>query len=177
MLTTIPPPAPGEYLEYYQRYIDKVAHESDAVAVLRRQLPALQELSRLLPPQASFRYAPGKWSVKQVVGHLSDAERIFAYRLLRAARGDQTPLASFDENAYVESANFDARSVEDLGEELIAVRTATLELLGSLDETRLTQTTTASGATVSVRALAFIIAGHTVHHLQILDERYNLEVA
>jgi uncharacterized damage-inducible protein DinB len=177
MPTKIPPPAPGEYLEYYQRYIDKVAHEADALVALRRQLPAIQELSRLLPAQAGFRYAPGKWSVKQVVGHMSDAERIFSYRLLRAARGDETPLASFDENAYVETANFDARSIEDLGEELIAVRASTLELLGSLDEARLTQTTVASGATVSVRALAFIIAGHTVHHLQILDERYKVEVA
>jgi len=177
MLTRIPPPAPGEYLEYYQRYIDKVAHEADAVAALRRQVPSLQELSRLLPERAAFRYAADKWSVKQVVGHLSDAERIFTYRLLRALRGDQTPLASFDENAYVEEANFDARPMQELGDELLAVRAATLALLGSLDESRLTRTTTASGAAVSVRALAFIIAGHTVHHLQILDERYDLEVA
>lgn len=177
MLTRIPPPAPGEYPDYYQRYIDKVAHEADAVAALRRQVPNIQELSRLLPEQAAFRYAPDKWSVKQVAGHLSDAERIFTYRLLRAVRGDQTPLASFDENTYVEQANFDARSMQDLGDELLSVRAATLTLLGSLDEARLTRTTTASGGTVSVRALAFIIAGHTAHHLQILDERYDLEVA
>jgi uncharacterized damage-inducible protein DinB len=176
MLTTISRPQPGEYLEYYQRYIDKVAHESEAVTALKRQVPAIHQLARLTPEQGAFRYADGKWSVRQVIGHLADSERIFVYRLLRAVRGDQGPLPGFDENAFVEHANFDQRTVEDLAGELAAVREATLAMLGTLDESKLAQTTVANNAPVSVRALAFIMAGHTAHHLQILRERYGVTV-
>lgn len=176
MLTRIPRPESGEYLEYYQRYIDKVPHESDAVSALKRQVPAINQLARLTPEQAAFRYADGKWSVRQVIGHLSDAERIFGYRLLRAVRGDQTAIEGFDENRYVEMANFDHRTVEELARELAAVRTSSLALLGSLDDTKLALTTTANNALVSVRALAFIMAGHTAHHLEILRERYSVTV-
>lgn len=176
MLTRIPRPESGEYLEYYGRYIDKVPHEHDAVTALKRQVPAINQLARLTPEQAAFRYADGKWSVRQVVGHLSDAERIFGYRLMRAVRGDQTPIEGFDENMYVAQANFDARPIEDVASELAAVRASTLALLSSLDEAKLTLTTTANNALVSVRALAFIMAGHTAHHLEILRERYSVTV-
>jgi hypothetical protein len=177
MLTRIPRPESGEFLEYYARYIDKVPHEHDAVTALKRQVPAINQLARLTPEQAAFRYADGKWSVRQVVGHLSDAERIFSYRLMRAVRGDRTPIEGFDENMYVETSNFDARPIEELAGELAAVRTATLALVGSLDESKLALTTTANNAVVSVRALAFIMAGHTAHHLEILRERYQVDVA
>jgi uncharacterized damage-inducible protein DinB len=176
MATRIPRPEPGEYLEYYDRYISKVPHDVDAVTALERQLPTINQLARLTPEQAAFRYADGKWSVRQVVGHLSDAERIFCYRLLRAARNDRTAIEGFDENMYVETANFDARAIGDLAGELAAVRAGTLALLASLDEAMLTQTTTANQALVSVRALAYIMAGHTVHHLGILKERYGVDV-
>jgi uncharacterized damage-inducible protein DinB len=167
-------PEAGEYAAAYQVYIDRVAHETDAIAALQRQVPSIGLLERLNPEQEAFRYAEGKWSVRQVIGHLADAERVFAYRLLRAVRGDQTPLASFDENAYVERATFDRRPVADVAGELMAVRRATLALLGSLDASSVERTTVASGHAVSVRALAFIIAGHTAHHFHLLRERYGI---
>jgi uncharacterized damage-inducible protein DinB len=177
MLTRIPRPQSGEYLAYYDRYIALVTHEADAVTALMRQVPSINQLGRLTPEQAAFRYADGKWSVRQVVGHVTDAERIFSYRLLRAVRGDRTPLASFDENSYAETSNFDTRSMENVAGEFAAVRHATLALLGSLDPSRLEYRTVAADNEVSVRALAFIIAGHTVHHLNILRERYGIDVS
>lgn len=176
MANSISRPARGEYAEYYQRYLDKIPDAPDAVALLERQLADIRRLAGLSAGQAASRYAPGKWSVRQVVGHVSDTERIFAYRLLRALRGDQTPLQGFDENRYVDTANFDDRTMADLAGELAAVRTATLALLTSLDPARLEATTVANGATVSVRALAFIIAAHTAHHFQLLSERYGVQV-
>lgn len=176
MQTQIPRPEAGEYLEYYDRYIARVTHEADAVTALERQAATIGALTRLTPEQAAFRYAEGKWSVREVIGHLADTERIFGYRLLRAARGDQTPLPGFDENAYVQTSNFDSRSVDDVAGELAAVRQATLALLGSLDASTLVQKTVANNSLVTVRALAFIIAGHTAHHLQILRERYGIAV-
>lgn len=177
MLTRIPRPEAGEYYEYYDRYIRQVANESDAVAALQRQVAEIDQLARLTPEQAAFRYADGKWSVRQVVGHLADAERIFAYRALRAARGDRSPLPSFDENRYVETANFDGRAMADVANELAAVRQASLALFSTLDPGTLESRTVASDHEVSVRALAFIIAGHTVHHLTILRERYGVAAA
>lgn len=177
MSIRIPRPAAGEYSARAQGYIDSVAHEADVFAALERQVPVIAGLARLTPEQAAFRYGPEKWSVRQVIGHLSDAERVFAYRLLRALRGDKTPLAGFDENVYVETANFDQRSVADLAGELAAVRASTLALLGTLDPSRLELRTVASDTEVSVRALAFIIAGHVAHHLTILRERYNIELS
>ncbi len=176
MSTSISRPQTGEYVAYYDRYITQVAPDAEAVTTLQRQVPSINALAGLTPEQAAFRYADGKWSVRQVVGHLSDAERIFSYRLLRAARGDRTPLPSFDENRYVETANFDHRSIEDLAGEFAAVRQATLGLLGSLDPSMLELRTVASDNEVSVRALAFIMAGHTTHHLTILRERYRMEI-
>jgi uncharacterized damage-inducible protein DinB len=176
MQTRIPRPQTGEYLAYYDRYISQVAHEADAVTALKRQVPLINALARLTPEQAAFRYADGKWSVRQVIGHLSDAERIFSYRLLRAARGDRTPLPSFDENKYVETANFDERPIEEVAGEFAAVRQASLALLGSLNASTLEQRTVAADNEVSVRALAFIMAGHTTHHLEILRERYRIEI-
>lgn len=176
MVTHVPRPEPGEYAEHYADYIKAVEHDRDAIVALERQLPPLRAISTLTPEQAAFRYADGKWSVRQVIGHLSDAERIFSYRLLRIARGDETPLAAFDENRFAEMSNADQRTVAELGDELLWVRGSTLALVQGLDEAALTRMGTASGKPVSVRALAFITAGHTAHHLRVLRERYSVDL-
>ena len=120
------------------------------------------------------RYAPGKWSVKQVVGHLSDNERVYAYRALCFARGDPSPLPNFDENVCAENGGHDARPLRDILGELRTVRAATLSLLGSLDGTALARVGIARGNPVSVRALAWIAAGHVNHHMRVLHERYGI---
>ena len=122
--------------------------------------------------KGDFAYAPGKWTIKQVVGHICDAERIFAYRALRFARGDVAPLPGFDENAWMPAARFDARPLGDLAAELDAVRRATLALLRTFDADALARRGTANNKEISVRALAYVIAGHERHHVGILRERY-----
>ena len=170
----IPRPAPTEYAPHYAGYVDRVP-EGDVLAHLASQIAETRGLLRDLPPgRAVHRYATGKWSVAEVVGHVADAERIFAYRALRFARGDATPLASFDENAYVPAGSFDHRTVADLVDELTAVRHATLALLRGMPDAAFARTGVASGRSVTVRALAYIIAGHERHHVAILRERYGI---
>jgi transposase len=167
-------PAPSEYAPFYAGYVERVP-EGDLLAQLARQLDETRALLGGLPPsRAVHRYAAGKWSVAEVVGHVTDAERIFAYRALRIARGDATPLASFDENAYVPAGSFDRRTLPDLLEELAAVRHATLTLMRGLPAEAWARSGVASGRPVSVGALAYIIAGHELHHVAILRERYGI---
>jgi len=172
---TVSRPEGDEYLEYFGKYIALVKGD-DAVEPLRDQLEDTLRIVRPLDEKrALHRYAPEKWSVKEVLGHLSDAERIFAYRALRIARKDQTPIEGFDENTYVPAGRFDARPLEDLIEDMERVRDATLSLFTGLDEEALTRTGTANGNRISVRAIAWCIAGHELHHRAILIERYGLK--
>jgi len=165
-------PSSDEYAPYFAKYVDLVP-VGDVLEVLAAGARDTRALLGSIPDGRShFRYAPGKWSVREVVGHLSDTERVLAYRMLRIARGDVTPLPGFDENAYVASAEFDARSMEDLLEELYAVRHATLLLVRSLTPGSAARTGMANERSVSARALAWIIAGHELHHRRILEERY-----
>jgi hypothetical protein len=143
------------------------------VETLERQLgETLALLGGLSEEQAGARYEPGKWSVKELVGHVVDTERIFAYRALRFARGDRTPIPGFEQDPYVAGGNFDARTLRDLADEFACVRRATVALLRHLGEDAWRRTGTASDNEVSVRALAHIIAGHELHHLNVLRERY-----
>jgi len=165
-------PAAGEFNEFYGAYIAMVP-DGDVRDHLEHQAA---ETARYIRSRGDAwgmsRYAPGKWSVKEVINHVTDAERIFTYRALRVARGDQTQLASFDENAYVPLANSDARSVTDLLEELAAVRASTVKLVRSFDGAAWARKGNASGHPITVRALAYIVCGHELHHLRILKERY-----
>lgn len=168
----IPRPAPGDYPGFYASYVETLA-DGDVVRMLEEQADDLLELLRALGEDgAGTRYASGKWSVKEVVGHVADAERVFAYRALRFARADATPLPGFDENAYVAAAGFDRRTVADLAEEFADVRRATVKFFCSLDAEALARSGTANGARVTVGALAWIIAGHERHHVRLLRERY-----
>lgn len=171
---TFSPPAEGEYAPFYAGYI-ALAAKGDLLTRLDAQIQEVSGLLRCLSEEEALaRYAPGKWSVKEVAGHLADTERIMAYRALRIARGDATPLAGFDENTFVANANFDARPLSSLVEEWETVRRSTLLLLRGLDGEAAARVGNANGVPITVRALGFIIAGHVAHHLDILRTRYSL---
>jgi uncharacterized damage-inducible protein DinB len=166
-------PQKGDYALYYDKYVALVP-SGEFLEILREQHRAMiRLLSSLTDQQAEFRYAPGKWSIKEVLGHVIDAERIFAYRLLRIARGDQTPLASFEQDGYIQAGNFSARTLTDLLEEFSSVREATITLVRSLDDEAWLRRGIASQKEISVLALAFVIAGHERHHRIVLEERYS----
>jgi len=168
-------PEADEIPPHFVGYISKVT-ESDPVGVLTSQIDVTTGLLRgLSEPDALKRYAPGKWSVKEVVGHLVDTERIMAYRALRIARGDETPLPGFDEKTYVPPAKFDARPLADLIADFRTVRSATLGLFKSFDADAWRRRGTASGKAISVRALGYMIPGHERHHVEILKARYGLK--
>jgi len=172
MPIAIPRPAASEYAPFYARYVAALP-EGELLPLLDAQHDELQSLlAAIAEPRGTHRYAPGKWSIKELVGHLTDTERIFTYRLLCAARGDATPLPGFDENAYVPPAEFDARPLASIAAEAAAVRRATLALLDGLPASAHARQGNANGAPISVRAIAWIIAGHERHHLQVLRERY-----
>ena len=165
-------PASNEYAPYAATYVSRVP-EGDIVDILNRQVPEVMTLLRSIPePQGDYRYAPEKWSIREMVGHLSDAERVFAYRALRFSRGDRTPVEGFDENTYVASAPFTRASLPDLIDELEHVRKSTIHLFANLDEVAMNRSGPANGIEVTVRALAFIIAGHVYHHMNVLNTRY-----
>lgn len=170
-MRAIPAPQHDEYASFYGGYINRVS--GDVRAFLDATHVALHAcLHGLDEARAAARPAPGEWSIKEVIGHLSDTERIFAYRALRFARGDATPLPGFDQDAYVPAGDFNARSLVDLLAEFDAVRAATLELLASLSSDALLRRGTASNNVMSVRAWIYAIAGHEAHHLESLKTVY-----
>jgi uncharacterized damage-inducible protein DinB len=165
-------PDPKEYNAYYGRYISLVP-DGDIVQTLESQWPETKALlCTTQDERGEYRYADGKWSIKEVLGHLIDSERIFAYRALRIARGDATPLPGFEQDDYVKTANSDARSLASLIDEFSAVRRANVLMLQNFDPEAWTRMGTASNNPVSVRALAWIIAGHELHHRSVLKEKY-----
>ena len=167
-------PNESEYAPFYAGYIAKIPAES-LLEILDRQSGQLRDLaSAATPEQQRFRYAPGKWSVREVVGHLIDGERVFGYRAFRISRGDQTPLPGFDENQYVAASGYDQRDLAAIVDEFALVRAANLVLLKGLSEDDWRRTGTANNHPISVRALAFIMAGHVEHHVGILRDRYGL---
>jgi len=169
---TIARPEPGEYAPYYDRYISLVPG-ADILATLdaqRRQMMLL--LSGRDEQDGDLRYAPDKWSAKQVLGHVCDTERVFAYRALRISRGDQTPIEGFEQDDYVKNGPFGRAPLAEIIEDYIAVRRATLTLLRNLDEAAWTRRGVANKNEVTVRALAYLIAGHELHHRKILEEKY-----
>jgi len=165
-------PEPTEYSEFYANYVSKIPG-ADVLSVLESQrLQMLQLFAGRSERDGSFRYAPGKWTVKEVLGHITDTERIFTYRALRIARGDQTPLPGFEQDDFVKNGGFSERTLADLAEEFALVRGASLALFRSFPEGAWARRGIASQKEVTVRALAFITAGHQMHHRIILEERY-----
>ena len=167
-------PTDSEYAPYFQSYVAHVTEE-DILPVLRSQIDALELLfDRTKPEQETYRYAEGKWSIREVAGHLIDGERMFGYRALCVARGDTQNLPGFDENEYMISAPFDRIELEDLLSEFRLVRLSNIAMLRNLDETGWTRMGMANGAPVSVRALAYIMVGHVRHHMGVLRDRYQI---
>ena len=165
-------PSSDEYDPYYATYISLI-EGTDVLAVLRQQHSRTNSwIKSLTADQASIRYAPDKWSVKEVIGHLCDTERLFAYRALCIARGESQSLPGMDQDVYAGIADFDSRSVESLAAEYAAVRAATLTLLENLDDEARVRSGVANGVEISVRAIAFVIAGHETHHMALLRDRY-----
>jgi len=165
-------PAADEHDPYYARYIEQVP-EGDLLQLLQRQLSDTVALvDTLTDGEGDFRYADGKWSIKEVLGHVADVERVFVYRALCFARGETAGLPGFDENEYVARAKFSGRKLTDLVAELRFVRAATTAFFAGLDAEEVLRRGTANGKPISVRALAYIVAGHERHHATILAERY-----
>ena len=165
-------PESGEYAEYYGKYISKVPG-TDLLKVLESEGSKMaQLLAGRSEGEGDFRYAPGKWTVKETLGHVSDAERIFTYRALRIGRDDKTPLPGFEQDDYIRTAGFAERTLADLADEFASVRGATLTLFRSFGEETWSRRGVASQKEVTTRALGFITAGHQIHHRLILEERY-----
>ena len=167
-------PRPGTYGTFYQTYVDLVP-DGD----MRRLLPVIFDADfralRTIPPeQERHRYAAGKWSIRESVGHMIDTERVFSYRALRVSRGDTTPLASFDENRFVSGARYDDIPLEQILSELMAVHAATILLFENMADEAWDRMGTASDNPISVRGLAYLIAGHELHHMNIFKERYGV---
>lgn len=167
-------PAYEEYPGFYHKYVDSLT-DGNIFQTLEDQLTELENrVAKLAPEKWSHRYAGGKWSVKEVLGHMIDAERVFSFRALCFARGDKNELPGFDENTYVEEGDFDKVSEKELLRHLICIRRANVLLYSTFGDKELDRTGKANGSQISVRALVFITAGHFQHHLNILKERYGV---
>ena len=165
-------PQESEYAPYYGKYISLVPG-NDVLEALNRQITVTVDLlSGLNESAGNHRYAPGKWSIKQMLGHLADSERIFAYRALRISRGDRTPIEGFEQDDYVRNGPFENCPLAALVQEFMSVRRATVFLLEHLDEAAWMRTGSANGNEISARALAYIIAGHELHHRNELQQKY-----
>jgi hypothetical protein len=165
-------PKPDEHLDYYSRYIELVP-DGDIVDTLSRQITETLAFLHSIPEsRVDYQYAPDKWTIRQVVGHISDGERVFQYRAFRFSRADPTPVPGFEENLYVANAPFTRMSMANLIGEFEYLRRASIYMLSSLDAEALGRRGTANGDEITVRALAYIMAGHETHHMQVLKERY-----
>ena len=167
-------PLESEYAPYYQGYISQVS-EAEILPVLRSQLDALDVLlGRVTPERETYRYAEGKWSIREIAGHLIDGERVFGHRAFCIARGEGQNLPGFEQNDYISAAPYDRIDLEDLLSEFRLVRLSNIAMLRTLDDESWMRIGTANDNQVSVRALAFIMAGHVRHHMGVLRERYEL---
>ncbi|GAA4211687.1 DinB family protein [Pedobacter jeongneungensis] len=165
-------PQPNEYPIWGETYISKVDRE--IFEVLNDQVQSLPDLFRRNADKADYAYADGKWTLKEMLGHIIDTERVFAYRITCFARNEQQHLPGFEEDDYVKNARFAQRDLEDLIEEFIALRKANLFLFKSLNEEELERKGIASGREINVKSILFIAGGHIIHHVYILKERYHV---
>lgn len=163
-------PQAQEYPEWGLQYISQV--DGDVLEILENQATGFGKFINSLTEKADYAYAPGKWTIKELVGHMVDTERILIYRLLCFARNEKAELPGFDEDAYVASAHFKDLSLFNLSEEFSLLRQANLFLIKSLNEAELDKIGTANGKQISVRALVYVLAGHVIHHFKIIRERY-----
>jgi hypothetical protein len=167
-------PEKSEYVPYYGKYVDLVT-ETDIIPALEKQSAETAKfLGKIDEKRSAHRYAPDKWSIRQLVGHMGDTERIFTYRALTFARGNEGPLPGFEQDDFMRNSDFDSWSFSDLRENVAAVRRATVLMFRNLSEDAWRRAGVASGNPVSVRALAFMCVGHERHHLNVLREKYGV---
>ncbi|HSG38411.1 MAG TPA: DinB family protein [Thermoanaerobaculia bacterium] len=166
-------PEDTEYASFYGGYIARVP-ETEVLPVLESQIAEVRALAEAAAEKETFRYAPGKWSVREMIGHLTDAERVFGFRAFCFSRGEEAALPGFEENQYVAASGYDAVDLASLVREWTLVREGNIEVLRRLPEEAWSKTGTASGWPISVRALAYAMAGHVRHHRAILRERYGI---
>ena len=168
-------PLDGEYNPYYGNYIGRVPEGSDILELLASEPDMLRDLvSGVSDQQANVRPAPGEWSIKEVVGHITDTERVFAYRTLRFARGDTVALPGFDQDEFVKGTDFNRRTLADLVEEFTLQRRANLILIKSLTDEETARVGAASGTPMSARAAIYVLGGHVLHHVESLKTSYHL---
>lgn len=168
-------PKENEMPAYYQNYVNLVKG-NDVIKELKDQILNIQAVISEIPEEKEgYAYAEGKWTIKQVLGHIIDTERVFGYRAMRFARKDKTPLPGFDENAFVANSNFNERTLYELGHEFAIVREANIAMFKTFGDEELNQIGVANGTEVSVRAIMFLIAGHATHHIYVLKTKYLLD--
>jgi hypothetical protein len=172
MSTALVRPEPTEYGDFYRVYVNMVGEGSILRLLTAQRDAALQLLRSIDEERAEHRYAVGKWSIKEVIGHVTDSERVFAYRALCFARGERAPQPGFDQDAYVAAADFNRRSLGDLAAEFSQVRYANVTLFGGFDEDVWLRRGVANGVEFTVRSIPYIIAGHELHHIAVIRERY-----
>lgn len=168
----MPRPAAGEFQSYYQRYIDKTQGDDIAQVIANHADDIIHFYSNIPETKADHAYAEGKWTIKKLVQHVIDAERVFVYRAMRFARKDSLPLQGFDEDNYAANSFAEQREWNELLNEMKALRTSTDIFLRSLNQEQLSASGTANNTGMSVNAIAFVIYGHLLHHMQIIQERY-----
>ncbi|MGJ7911871.1 DinB family protein [Neobacillus sp. LXY-1] len=165
-------PNENEYPEYYVPYVNLV-RDGDLITILKENRSQVSELFHSLSDEdGQYRYAQGKWSIKEVLGHMSDTERVMSYRLLRIGRGDQTPLAGFNEEYFVNGSQVNDFPIKSILNEFISVRTATISLIENMPKSVWENVGNANNLPVTARAVAYILAGHEIHHRNIITEKY-----
>ena len=166
-------PTPDEYASFYADYVQRAIAREDVLAALPKQIDEVgSALGHLSDQQALYKFGPAEWSIKEVVGHLNDVERVFSYRLLRIARGDGTPLPGFDQEDYIRAAGYDTVPLAELLNEFELLRRANILMISHLNDEAVSHLGAASGATVSVRALIHMLVGHVEHHMACIHEKY-----
>jgi hypothetical protein len=166
-------PSAEEYNEFYNGYVQRAIARKDVIVALLKQIEEIKSaLGKLTDKQALFRDAPGEWTIKEVLGHINDTERVFSYRLLRVSRNDQTPLPGFEQGDYVREAGFDNYPLADLLDEFERLRRANMVMIQNMPEAYADRRGNASGFPVSARALIHMLVGHVDHHMESLHEKY-----
>ena len=166
-------PTPEEYAPFYADYVQRAIARENVLAALPKQIDEVcSALGSLTDSQTLYKFGPAEWSIKEVVGHLNDVERVFSYRLLRISRADQTPLPGFEQEDYVRAAGYDDVPLAELLSEFEMLRRANILLISHLNDEAVSRLGTASGATISARALLYMLVGHVEHHMACIHEKY-----
>lgn len=166
-------PTPEEYASFYADYVQRAIAREDVLAALPKQIDEIcAALGGLTDQQSLYKFGPAEWSIKEVVGHLNDVERVFSYRLLRISRGDGTLLPGFEQEDYVRAAGYDKAPLAELLNEFELLRRANILMISHLNDEAVSRLGTASGATVSARALIYMLVGHVEHHMACIHEKY-----